>query len=68
MNFMEVLFGKKAPELDRLIAQAEKLDALHEVLQESHREIEEIKKTLVSKANGALYPHLSAGIKLRDST
>ncbi len=61
---MEVIFGKKAPELDRLLEQAKKLDALHEVIEESHREIEEIKKALVSKANGALYPHLmKAGIK-----
>ena len=62
---MERLLGKKPPELDRLAEQAKKLDALHEIIEDSHREIEEIKKTLVSKANGALYPYLSkAGDKI----
>lgn len=65
MNFMEVIFGKKAPELERLVEQARKLDALAEVIKDSHSEIEEIKKTLVGKANGALYPFLSkAGDKI----
>ena len=59
MTLMEAIFGKKVPELDKLAEQAKKLDALHEIIEDSHREIEEIKATLVAKANGALYPFLS---------
>lgn len=65
MSIMEIIFGKKAPEIEQLVAQAEKLDAVHELLEKSSRDIEEVKKTLVGKANGALYPFLSkAGDKI----
>lgn len=65
MSIMEIFFGKKAPEIEGLVAQVEKLDAVHELLEKSSREIDAVKATLVAKANGSLYPYLSkAGDKI----
>lgn len=65
---MEIIFGKKAPPLERLAKQAAEFGDLTKVIKDSSDEIDAIKKLLVGKANGALYPHLAkAGVKLRET-
>jgi hypothetical protein len=55
---MDLLFGKTIKENERLAAQTLELEKLHGMVRDAALEVEQIKKQLLTKANGALYPHL----------